>query len=73
MKSLSMKNGVLEILNILNSFCQEIAGGVIGVFLLTGFTLADHPNGYSFFIFIFLPVILFYGSVIGFVVAGLIW
>ena len=57
---------------ILTFLSQGAVGGMIGYFLLI-VSVALHPNGYSYFYYVALPVLLAFGALWGAVAGFVIW
>jgi len=59
--------------SILTFLSQGAVGGMVGYFLTVAFYIALQPSGYSFVFFFVLPLILFFGAVLGAITASFVW
>ncbi|HKB69151.1 MAG TPA: hypothetical protein VKC61_25140 [Pyrinomonadaceae bacterium] len=59
--------------SILTFLSQGAVGGMVGYFLTVAFYITLQPSGYSFAFFFVLPLILFFGAVLGAITAGFVW
>jgi len=59
--------------SILTFLSQGAVGGMVGYFLTVAFYIAFQPSGYSFVFFFVLPLILFFGAVLGAITASFVW